>query len=72
VHRALVGDFHQFLALLGVERAFHGDDPVDLIKHPGLGFALGAIFRMDLAVLQRHRHALQRQRFAIGIEAHRH
>jgi hypothetical protein len=59
-------------ALLGVERAFHGNDPIDLIEHPGFGFAFGAILRVDLAVLQRHRDALQRQRFAVGIQAHGH
>ena len=33
MHRALVGDFHQPLALIGVERAFHRDHPVDLVEH---------------------------------------
>ena len=51
MHRALVGDFHQFLALLDVERAFHGDDPIDLVEHALFGFALGAIFRVDFVML---------------------
>src|SRR5437660_151679 len=43
VHRTLVGDFHQPLALLGVERALHGDDPVDLVQHAIAGLAFPAI-----------------------------
>src|SRR5580698_4711218 len=43
MHRALVGDFQQPLALSGVELAFHGDDAVDLVEHASLGFAFGAI-----------------------------
>ena len=50
MHRALVGDFHQLLALLGVQRALHFYHPVELIEHADPGFALGAIFRMNLAV----------------------
>src|ERR1700722_13488909 len=68
MHRAFVGDFQQPLALLGVEIALHGDHAVDLVEHASLGFAFGAIFRMDLAVAQSHRGPLQRQRLAVGVK----
>jgi len=71
VHRTLVGDFHQSLALIGVERALHRNYTVELIEHAGLGFAFGAVFRVDPAVAQRHRHPVKRQQFAIGIHPHR-
>src|SRR3954465_4829109 len=60
MHGAFVRDFHQLVALFGIQRALHRDDPIDLIEHPGPGFAVRAVFRMNLAVLQRHRDALQR------------
>ena len=72
MHRAFVGDLHQFLALLGVQWPFHGNDPIDLVEHAGLGFAFGAVFRVDLAVPQRYRGTFQRQRLAIGVKPHGH
>ena len=42
VHRALVGDFHQSLALIGVECALHRNHAVELIEHTSLGLAFGA------------------------------
>ena len=72
MHRTFVRDLHQLAALPGVERTFHADDPIDLVEHPGFGFTLRAVFGVDLAVLQRHRDPLQRQRFALGIQAHGH
>ena len=70
--RALVGDFHQFRALFGVELAFDRYHALDLVEHPDPGFAFGAILRVNLAMVERHRHAIQRQRLAVGIHAHGH
>src|SRR5262249_12323857 len=72
VHRALVCDLHQPLALVGVERAFHGDHAIDLVQHALLRLALLAVLCVDLAVLQRDGDAIERQRLAIGIEPHGH
>ena len=73
VHRALVGDLHQALALIGVEVRLRSRSRGRSDRSmPFAGFAFGAIFRVDLAVLQRHRDALERQRFAVGIHPHRH
>ena len=44
MHRTFVGDFHQSLALLGVQWTFHGNDPINLVEHARLGFAFRAIF----------------------------
>ena len=70
--RAFVGDLHQSLALIIIERAFDLDHAVDLVEHAGAGFAFGAIFGVDLVMLQRHRDAIERQRLAVGIEPHGH
>ena len=72
MHRTFVRDFHQPLALLGIERAFHRNHAIDLIEHAFAGFAFRTVFRVDLAVLQRHGDAIERQRLALGIEPHGH
>src|SRR5436305_10592793 len=48
MHRALVGDFHQPLALVGVECAFDADDALDLVEHALPGLAFLAIPCVDL------------------------
>jgi hypothetical protein len=58
--------------LIGIQRALDFDHAVDLIQHTLPRFALCTIFRVNLAVLQRHRDAIERQRLAIGIHPHRH
>src|SRR4051812_33711981 len=72
VHRAFVGDFDQLLALLGIQRALHGDGPFDLVEQADLGVAFGAILCMDLALFQRHGDAVERQRFSLGIQSQGH
>src|SRR6476659_331063 len=47
---ALIGDFHQPLALLIVERTLERDSAVDVIERTDLGVAGFAILSMDLAV----------------------
>ena len=48
VHRALVRDLHQLLALLGIERTVHRDIALDLVEHALARFALVAVFCVDL------------------------
>jgi hypothetical protein len=72
VHRALVGNLHQPLALIGVERALDRDHAVDLVQHALPRFAFLAVYCVNLAVLQRHGDAIERQRLAVGIHSHRH
>ena len=72
MHRALVGDLHQALVLIGVECAFNFDHPVDLVDLAFAGFAFGAILGVDLVVLQRHGDAIDGQRLEIGVHPHRH
>ncbi len=72
MHRTLVGNFHQPLALLGVEIAFDGDDALDVVEHADLGFSILAVLRVNLAMGQRDGDALQRQRLAIGVHPHCH
>ena len=72
VHRALVGDLHQLLALLGIERALDRNLALDLVEHALARLALLAVLCVDLAVLQRHRDAIERQRFSVGIHPHGH
>jgi hypothetical protein len=42
VHRALVGDFENPLALVGIERSFQADCDLDLVQQALFAFALGA------------------------------
>jgi hypothetical protein len=72
VHRTFVGDLDDPLVLIGVERPLQADQNIDLVQHALLGLALRAIFRMDLAVGERHGGALQRERLSIGVEPHGH
>ena len=47
MHRALVGDLDQPLALVGVEVAGERDGALNAVDLAFLGFALLAILRMD-------------------------
>jgi len=60
-----------FLALFGIQMPSMAMTR-SICRAAGLVFAFGAILRVNLAVLQRHGDALERQRFAVGIEAHGH
>ena len=50
MHGALIGDFHQPLALLIVERTLQCYGTVDVIERADFGVAGFAILSMDLAV----------------------
>src|ERR1700756_459317 len=67
VHRALVGDLHEPLALRLVERALECDRPRNAVELALLGLAGGAIGGVDLLMRERDRHAPERQPLLVGI-----
>ena len=72
VHRTLVGNLHEFRALLGVEIAFERDHPLDMIEQAFLGLALRAIGGVDAIVAKPYFNPLQRQLLLVGIKPQRH
>ena len=50
MHWALVGDFHQPLTLLIVERALQCNGTVDVVEYADFGVTAFAISDMDLVV----------------------
>ena len=72
VHRTLIGNLHEFRALLSVEIAFERDHPLDMIEQAFLGLALRAIGGVDAIVAKPHFNPLQRQFLLIGVKPYGH
>src|SRR5262249_49684568 len=72
VYWAFLSDFDQPPALLVVEVAFEGDGAVDPVDHSGLGFAFGAIDRVNPVVPEADLCPGQRPLMAIGVKTESH
>src|SRR5262249_57709866 len=70
--RTFIGDLQKPPALLRIERAGQRDGALDAVDHPFLGLAILAIGGVDSPMAKLDRHALERQRLALGIESKRH
>jgi len=72
MNRASFGDLHQPLPLRVVELAGQLDVAIDVIDRSLRGLAIGAVFRVNARVPQRHSHPLERPALAVGVHPHRH
>src|SRR4029079_13528759 len=72
VDRALLGDLEEARTLLAIKVALEGDDTIDVVDHPFLCFAFGAIGGVNSAMPEPDRGPLQRQALAVGIKPDRH
>ncbi len=60
MHRTLVGDFEQLLALIRVKIALHRNRPLDTADHALLRLAGFAVLGVDPMMFQRNCGALKR------------
>src|SRR4029077_1123749 len=72
VDRTFVGALEKPPPLLRVEGAAQGDRPIDAVEHALLRLAVRAVRSVNARVIEPDRHPLERQCFALGIEAKRH
>jgi hypothetical protein len=72
VHRPSVGDLEEARALRVIERTLERDELADLVAPALARLAVGAVGRVDLAVVERDGHRPERPAVALGVEAHRH
>ena len=72
MNRATFSDVQQPLSLTVVEVANQLDVAIDIIDPPVAGFAVGAVFRVNARVPQRHSNPLKQPALAVGVHPHRH
>ena len=72
MHRALVGDLQQALALGFVERTVELDLALDSVDAAARGFAVFAVAGVDFGMLQAHANAIQRQALLARVHPQRH
>src|SRR5260370_26452547 len=72
MHRAAVRNLHQPFTLALIQRTVDLDFPADLVDEAYLRLAIGAVFGMDPAMVERYPHPFERPTFALGIQTQRH